>query len=120
MKKELINPVERISAILEDNGYPGGLVLEHVTYDKSLNEDYDYQIIRSSTHDGTFLFTINLIDETLTPVINKATYCKKDDVNIDEVKDIRYIIGDLMLKTEFDSNKQIDTMYLPIRCEYVY
>lgn len=129
-KQTLINPINRISNILESNGYGSNLVLEHIKYDQTINDDYDYQIIRSSSHDGTLLFTISLMDKALLPLINKQTYCN-NTITQEELKnttDIEYIIGDIRVETEFGMRDlpagrfsgQTDTVYIPVRCKYIF
>ncbi|RNB59446.1 hypothetical protein EDM57_04705 [Brevibacillus gelatini] len=129
-KQTVINPIEYISSILESNGYGKNLVLGHIKYDQAVNEDYDYQVIRSSSHDGTILFTMMLVDEALNPIINKTTYCTKTitEEELKKLVDIEYIIGDIKMETEIGVQDlpagrymgQTDTVYIPVRCRYIF
>lgn len=118
MKITKLNTIEEISKIIEKNGYGKGLVLQHVKYDEKINESYDYQIIRQSIHDGTMLFSEMVIQESLLPLMKKES-CHIDYVNKD-VKDISYLIGDITLETEFENNKQVDTVKIPVKCNYEF
>jgi hypothetical protein len=130
IKEEIINPLEMISNILVANGYPENLRVGHITYDKNVNSDYDYQMIRDSSHDGTFLFTQRVIDKALLPLINRSTYCTNTitEEELKNVKEFNYTIGDIKLVTEYgDVNLPIgkrsgvtNTVYIPVKCEYVF
>lgn len=113
-----INPIEFISKFLEQNGFGKGLVLEHIDYDSSINSDYDFQIIRSSNHDGTLLFTMMLLEDVVEPIIRKQSV-HKDYVDT-PLKDIKYTVGDIKLESVFKDYKQYETASLPVKCEYIY
>jgi hypothetical protein len=122
-----LNPVEQISNILSANGYGENLVCGHIKYDEKVNDSYDYQIIRTSSHDGTLMFTQRLIDQALLPVINKQTYGKNtiNEDQLDNVIDINYTIGDIFLESEYgvqvkNFTGMRDTVTLPIKVEYVF
>ncbi|MFC8685966.1 hypothetical protein [Brevibacillus porteri] len=129
-QQTMINPMNQISGILKSNGYDESVVLSHVKYDQSINEDYDYQIIRSSSHDGTLLFTMSLMDKALLPLLNKQTYCSNTitEEELKKISDIEYTIGDIRLETEFGMQDlptgrypgQTDTVYIPVRCKYIF
>jgi hypothetical protein len=130
IKEQIINPLEMISNILVANGYPENLRVGHITYDNNVNSDYDYQMIRDSSHDGTFLFTQRVINEALLPLVNRSTYCT-NTITKEELKDVKgfnYTIGDIKLVTEYRKvNLPIgermgitDTVYIPVKCEYVF
>ncbi|MFO1442899.1 hypothetical protein KDN24_06675 [Bacillus sp. Bva_UNVM-123] len=126
-KTNRINPLGRISDILSSSGYGENLRLGHVTYNENVNSSYDYQIIRSLEHDGTLLFTQNLIDEVLFPIIKKQSYSKNTitEAQLKTVTDINYTIGDIILESEYGVkvkhfNGMRDTATLPVRVEYVF
>lgn len=128
MKKEVtLNPLEEIKSILRSNGYGDNLRLGHITYDQGVNEDYEYQIIRESTHDGTLFFTQNLIFESLLNLMNKQSYCKKtiQDEDLTKVKDMNYTIGDIKLESEFGVKTKFgsgvrEVVTIPVKVEYVF
>lgn len=117
-KTELINPIELISKMIERNGYGKNLVLGHVNYNQLINSDFDFEIIRSTTHDGTLVFTMNILEEVLLPIINKNAV--HADYRNKPLKDINYEIGDIKLVSTFQNNKKHDTASLPIKCQYIY
>lgn len=118
MKVTKLNIIEEISKVIELNGYGNGLVLQHIQYDEKVNDEYDYQIIRQSTHDGTMLFTKNVIQEALIPLMKKES-CHVDYVN-KGVKDISYLVGNITVETEYKVNKQVDTIKIPVKCNYTF
>lgn len=129
-KQTLINPVEYISQALEKRGFGKNLVIGHIKYDQNVNENYDYQVIRSSSHDGTMLFTMMLIDQALDALIGKKTYCTNTITNeeLKQLTDIEYFIGDIRIETEYGMQDlpagrysgQTDTVYIPVRCKYIF
>lgn len=122
MKTETLDTLQEISFMLDRMGYGEGLRLGHITHDTVTNNNYDYRIIRESTHDGTHLFINELISETLFPLVAKQSV--KNGVDVSEIKDIEYIVGDLILDTDYDDEKypkkQANTTYLPVKCRYIF
>ncbi|WP_079709808.1 hypothetical protein [Paraliobacillus ryukyuensis] len=126
-KIDIINPMEYISSILESSGYGSGLEVGHIEYDKSTNKEFHHQIIKESTHDGTILFTANLIGEALLPLINKHLYFK-DSISEEELmslKDVNYVIGDIELESEYGVKASFgtgvkDTISIPVKVEYIF
>ena len=91
--REKINPLELIERYWPDASR------DHITYDPDMRKG-DYSIIRQSTHDGTLLFSLELLQNTLLPVVNMSSYIKGDDpVEWDRVVAIRYVVGPLRLVT---------------------
>lgn len=126
-KQIVINPIEQISDILAANGYGKNLRLGHIIYDKSINDSYDYQIIRSSKHDGTFIFKLNLIQEVLSPIINKQSYYKANisEEELNNLADIEYTIGDINIESEYGVTVKHftgmrDTVTLPVKVKYSF
>lgn len=103
----LLNPIEQIRELFEFDGHKlkDNLVLSHIKYDPKLDNDFDYQIIRQRSHDGTLLFTRKVISEALTPLVNMETYCKKDLIEEEtkNVESIIYTIGNVKLESEYDN-----------------
>jgi hypothetical protein len=127
LNKISIDPIKEISRLLEENGYKEGLKLSHIVYDESVNENYDYQVIRKSSHDGTLLFTKQLIDTALLALINKQTFCIRDyteDYLNDNLKDLSYKIGHIRLESEFGTVNGYpgshETVYIPVVCLYTF
>jgi len=58
-----------------------------------------YDIVRTSKHDGTLIFTKELLGKTIENLLNKKSYFKK--INITDAKDISYEVGLISLATVF-------------------
>lgn len=129
-KTELLNPTEQIKRLFKVSGHEGELKLPHIEYDSSLDVDYDYQIIRESSHDGTMLFTLKVISEALEPLVKMESYCNKDltEEEVHKVKKIEYTVGNIKLESEYKKvNTKVgeipvvtNTVYIPVRCKYTY
>ena len=119
------NPLEMINDFFEKP------TLNHITFNKETNNDYEYKIIRESKHDGTIMFTCNLIEEALRPLVFKTTCYKKtmpSEAELKLIKDIKYTIGEIELKRAFGEVMiyghkrfgQTDVISIPVKCEYIY
>ena len=118
-RRELLNPVK----IIEDWF---GYCPDHIRYEKGLKGDY--QIIRQSKHDGTYVFSLELLGEVLNPIIKMESSCK--GTNLDNVTRINYTVGDIWHSTVFGyvylpcskTQKypgQLERMRMSVKCEYV-
>ena len=99
------NPIEHIYNLW------GNINIDHITYDPKLYKS-KYYIIKQHAHDGTFLFTRDLIQAILHPIISKRSYYKTD--KIDNIKNIKYTIGSLKVI------KCYGNIWLPISLEHTY
>lgn len=106
-----------VGDILSSNGYGEGLAVEHIKYNADVNNNFDYQVIRESTHDGTLFFTQSLVQKAVLALINKTSYYKPalEDVDISDVKDVSYEVGDLDLKISHEGHKQTDIVTIPVK-----
>ena len=127
METVILNPEKEISNILSYNGFGEGLVVDHIKYDNSINDNFQYQIIRGSTHDGTLLFTKQLIDKALIRLINKESYCKGTitEDELKDLKDVKYTIGDIKLDSEQTTDYKYgdgikETVSIPVNVEYIF
>lgn len=121
MKKEMINPLDVISSVLTRNGLGDGLNVGHIKYDKSINDDSNDVYCQSVTHDGTFAFVLDTIEKTILPFINKEIIQSKLDNNAKEnIKDVEYILGDIVVKNEFKNGSQTICTQLPVKINYIY
>jgi hypothetical protein len=87
--------------------------------------DAQYDIVRQTSHDGTLLFTRELIGKAVENLINKNSYFKDD--NIEGVTDVEYEIGLISLATVFGKvdlpigkypgEKQ--RVRIPVKCNYI-
>jgi hypothetical protein len=120
-KEWLISQLKFLNNITHDFDIPW------IVFDKDIEPEY--RIIRSSSHDGSLLFTEELICEAVEPLL-KMTTCYKltQPEDSSTVKEIHYTVGELELKTEFGMvdlpigryPRQTDTVTIPVRCEYIY
>ena len=131
-KKTILNPVKLIPKLFSFEGLPEdtSFKLGHIKYDSNVNEEYDYRLIRSSTHDGTMLFTMQLLGEVLEPIVLQKTYCAKHfspEEAEEKIKGIKYTIGDIFIENDFgvkDINGvkihgQTETATLHVKCDYI-
>ena len=84
--------------------YSDDLVLQHIAYDQSVNEEFQYKIIRTITHDGTLIFTYDLLLKIFEEILNKKTQYKPslENINLDDIEDIHYTIGDVYYESIYD------------------
>lgn len=121
-KTSTTSPIEAISA-----NWPNG-EFGFIEFDESLTkENSDFERRHSVTHDGTYLFTLEAISECLLPLVNKQSYFKGTPEEVlTRVKDIKYTVGSISIKSEFgtfDINGtmmmgQNDLVSIPVKCEY--
>ena len=91
-ERHRINPIDWMRA----RGWP----VDHITYDPKMRKG-DYSIIRGSTHDGTLLFTQELIEEALVHLAAKASFHKPREAEFNAAKDVRYVVGPMRMATVF-------------------
>jgi hypothetical protein len=105
----------------------GLISVEHIQFDKDVVPEY--HVIRNITHDGTMMFTQEVLDKALIPLINRTTCCKTSEPeDISKVKWMGYIIGEVELKEEFGMKDLAcgrypgvtDTVTIPVRCVYKF
>lgn len=87
-----MNPLELIQSYWPDAD------ASHITYDPNMVVG-EFNIIRGSTHDGTMLFTIEILQRTLLPVVN-GTCCNKSNQPPTGVR-LFYTIGPILLEIEY-------------------
>jgi hypothetical protein len=94
--RQRIDPV----ALLKRWGWPH----EHITYDPKLL-DSEYEIVRGSRHDGTFLFTDELVKRTLLELAQGTSYFRGREEESLKAGEIHYIVGPLKLATVYGKVK---------------
>lgn len=74
---------------------------KHITVNKKLSRlnEGQFDIVRQFSHDGTLMFTKELLGKAIENLVNKTAYYKGD--NMDGVTDIEYEIGLISLVTVF-------------------
>lgn len=107
-----------------------GVELGHITYDPSLRKsECHYQVIRQTSHDGTLLFTHELLAKSLVEIAKMYSYSKKmPPKDWEKVIAIKYTLGPLWLTTvygrvnlpagSYPGEKQ--RVRMSVLCEYVY
>lgn len=120
---EKMSKCDHMSFVNKDTG----LVIE-IYYDPNVEKMYERR--ERSTHDGTMLFTHEVLTKTIGVLTRGESYYKPHGVpDIAKIKKIKYTIGDIELKTEYrDKVKlpvgefpgQIDDTSMPVRVEYEY
>ena len=103
--------------------------VSHINYDKDINKNFQYKIIREITHDGTLIFTKYAIVEIFYELAEGKTVYKPlvDNVDLSNVIGVNYTIGDLKIKSEkvskVSDNKRFpgvrEVFELPIHCELI-
>lgn len=121
------NPKEWLKArIKEMNNIDKDFDIPWIKVDSNIKPEYN--IIRKCSHDGTLMFTANVIAKALKPLFNMTScYIKTKPNDVSKIKEIRYIVGDLELKSEFGMVDlpigrypgQTDTVTIPVKCEYI-
>lgn len=105
-----------------------GVELYHVKYDKNINNDFQYKIIRGLKYDGTLLFEINkLFDMFLELLLYKTIYKEYENIDLSTVADIIYYIGDVSIDSTFPvyvegkSYPLMESIYsIPVKCQIIY
>lgn len=124
--KQSLNPLEIIKRI---TGVESEMI-PHVVYDPQLRKgDCQYCIIRQCSHDGTDLFTRDLILQTLNPVVMKTSFYKSNPPDPKkELIDVKYTVGPLWLATVYGKVNlpagaypgQKERTRMPVKVEYIY
>lgn len=124
-RKQKHNPIELIKKWWPDAD------IRHIEYDPSLIKG-EYEIIRQSGGDGTMLFTIQMLQEALLPILRMESLFKpKIPENLEKVKAIHYKIGPIKHAQVFGmiylrcskTQKypgQRERVRIPVICEVVF
>ncbi len=125
--RERLNPIEFIK-----NWFPEADI-SHITYDPNIKAgDRDYWLIRESGGDGLYMYTVQMLQKAVLPLINKSTYDNTVLVEqLENVKDVKYTIGDMWHSTVFGmiylqcskTKKypgQHERVRIPVKCELIF
>jgi hypothetical protein len=85
---------------LRKRGWPS----EHITFDPKLKaSECEYEIVRGSTHDGTMIFSYELLDNALINLAEKSSYYKPRiaEFTEDTWQKVRYTVGPLKVAIAF-------------------
>lgn len=100
--------------------------ISHIEYEPSLKKG-QYSIIRQCGGDGTLLFTIEMFQKALIPLLNKQSFFTKLNPDWNLIKDIRYKIGPIKHATvramvQLNCGKypgQRERIRIPVICEII-
>ena len=122
--KNRINPIHVIKGTWPEAN------VSHITFDPSLREG-DFQVIREMQGDGTLIFTHQLLQKALTGIVNGRSYKTTDNVDWDNLLQIKYTVGKMRVATVYrlvhlncsETKKysgQRESVKMWVKCEYVY
>ena len=125
-KKQKHNPIDLIKSWWPEAD------MRHIEYDPNMkDDDRDFWMIRQSGGDGTHMFTIEMLQKALAPIVNMRSYCKDSEPkDWSKVKSIKYKIGPIrhatvfgMIQLRCSSDRkypgQRERVRMPVKCEYV-
>lgn len=121
MTRERHNPIDMIKYF-----WPTADV-SHITYDPSLRKG-DFDIIRQSSHDGTLIFSDEIIQNTVITLANMQAYHASRPPDWDMLDHIKYVVGDLKIAIVYGTVDlpagrypgQKERTRIPVKCEYIY
>lgn len=123
-EREWVNPLELLTR-LRESGYVTGPVSQHIVFDPTVNGRHcDYRIMRSSKHDGTYLFHLELIGKVLNPLLNRTSTRRGRE---NDAAPVRYRVGMMRCANVFGVMDtpwgrrgfcQRERLCLPVVCEY--
>lgn len=99
---------------------------ENIEYVENLEPEY--RIARRQSHDGTMIFTHDLIGEIANLLLKRESYYKLTEPDWSKVTDIKYKVGPMEIQSKFGQvnlpcgkySGVTEDMILPVRCEYIY
>lgn len=102
---------------------------DHITYDPNMKKG-DWDIIRWYGHDGTLMFTREMLQEGLINIVNQLSYYKPTEPDWNKVIGINYVIGPMRHATVFGMVKLRcsktrlypgvkERIRIPVKCEYI-
>lgn len=100
---------------------------KHIVFDPSVDDSFQYQIIRGHSHDGALIYTRRLVRDALVLLISSNSYYKKTEPDWSKVQETRYRIGHVRIESIYG---RVDlpcgnypgvkeTIWIPVCCEYV-
>ena len=126
-KKQKHNPIELAKKLWPELG---DAHLEHIKFDENLRPHRgQFDIVRQSGHDGTLLFTVQMLQDVMVNPINMQSHFKGDEIDFDKLKAINYTVGPIYHSTAFGKIElksggkhmgQVERARMAVVCEYVY
>ena len=112
-RKARHNPIELMLKLYPDAS------LRHITYDPKLKKG-EYEIIRQGTHDGTLIFTQEILQKSVLNILNETSYYIKTKPDWSRLKGIVYTIGKIKHCTVYGDVSMKERIRFPVICEYIY
>ena len=114
-----LNPIETIKEF-----YPSFEIPNWITYDKSINKDFQYKIIRQCSHDGTRIFHYELIKKVLHNVLERSSFYKPNESTVEPTYPI-YQLGDIHVLIVYgrvdlscgNYPGEKERIWIPVKCE---
>lgn len=96
-RREKINPIEFIKE------YWPELDISHIEYDPNFKRtDRKYWIVRGQSHDGTQMFTFQLLREVVMPLMTQQSFFKPEiSIDPDRIIGMKYKVGPILLTTAY-------------------
>lgn len=121
-RREKINPLEFIKANWPD------FDCSHITYDANFKRSSrEYWIVRGGGHDGTQLFTWEMLRDAVAPLMLQQSCLKSKIPDAEAGRGMRYVVGPMLLATVFGMVDlkcgrypgQRERVRIPVICEVV-
>lgn len=99
----------------------------HIKFNPDI--EMEYSIIRSTGHDGTLIFTAEMIRKALLPLVAMHSYFKPTTPNFNKLKKITYTVGWMVHTSEYKEGMELccgtypgilEEIVIPVKCEYIY
>ena len=107
-----------------------GWKCDHISFNPALkHSEHDFFRIRGSSHDGTFIFTYEILEMLLSDLANMQSFSLKNPPADDKkLIGIKYELGWIKLATVFGTVDlpcgrvpgQRERARVSVKCEYVY
>jgi hypothetical protein len=118
--RERLNPLEVIKRL-----WPKATV-DHITFDPNVKKQYS--VIRASSHDGTLVFTIELLEKTLIDILVGGSFYRPDEPDWSRNPTPKYTVGWIRHSTVFgrvnlpagNMRGQRERMRMKVRVEWSY
>lgn len=122
-KKDKLNPLDVLNSAFKTE-------VGHIEFDPSITmRNKQYHISRQQSHDGTMMFTYEMLRKMMEGLVMQGSYCTRDLPNESRtVVGIKYKVGFLRMFTVYglvDINGrklpgQRERFRLPVVAEFVY
>lgn len=122
-RKDKINPIDFLSVEC-------GLTARHIIFDPATKmNSSQYRIIRQHSHDGSLVFTRDLLVDVMLPLLIMTSCFKQEPPdNGRKLIGVEYTVGYLYMATVFwdidlpigIKHGQKERFSIPVNCKYIY